>query len=80
MARITGEYRSFLESELPRYACALADTLEDTEPSVAVRVNPLKGGEECGVVSAGESVPWCGEEDRKSTRLNASQTCALPIL
>lgn len=61
MARITGEYRSFLESELPRYARALADTLEDTEPSVAVRVNPLKGGEECGVVSAGESVPWCGE-------------------
>lgn len=61
MGRITADFRLFLESQLPRFASELADALDMTEPSVAVRINRQKGGDACGVVAEAQKVAWCGD-------------------
>lgn len=57
-------YKRFIEGELPEYASRLTQCLETTEPSVSVRINPLKGtAETAGVVPAfaDGAVPWCAD-------------------
>lgn len=61
MGRITAEFRQFLRTQLPLYAQALADALDNTEPSVAVRVNRRKAGGACGVIAGGANVAWCDD-------------------
>jgi 16S rRNA C967 or C1407 C5-methylase (RsmB/RsmF family)/NOL1/NOP2/fmu family ribosome biogenesis protein len=61
MAKISNEYRKYLTEVLPGEADALLDALEHTEPSVSVRINRHKGGEQCTMVAGGEPVRWCAD-------------------
>ena len=62
------EFRSRIGRDLPLYAEKLIYSLENTDPSVSARVNPLKlrDGEEISSVMPGAAdiVPWCAAGPR----------------
>lgn len=66
------EFRSRIGRDLPLYAEKLIYSLENTDPSVSARVNPLKlrDGEEISSVMPGaaDSVPWCASGRYFATR------------
>lgn len=60
---LTDTFRHYLTEQLGEYASPLAEALENSEPSVAVRVNPLKGANAATLFPAiaDGGVPWCDE-------------------
>lgn len=61
MGRLSNEFREFLSGQLASEADALAAALEGSEPSVSVRINPMKDGGSCEVVGGATAVPWCND-------------------
>ena len=60
MSRLKSEFVGRLRVELPDEAERLAEALESTEPSVSVRVNPVKEGGRC-FDGENDKVAWCGD-------------------
>lgn len=60
---LSDRYKEYLAGELPDYAAEIIEAVETSEPSVAVRLNPLKERGDAGVVveAATVAVPWCAE-------------------
>ena len=52
--KISQEFIAQMQRILPNECDSLVDALQNTDPSVSVRINPCKGAE-----FEGEQVPWC---------------------
>lgn len=62
--KVSADYRQYLADELPEYASGITEAIETTEPSVAVRLNPLKCRDKelpPAVADATGKVAWCAE-------------------
>ncbi|MGM9868753.1 MAG: rRNA cytosine-C5-methyltransferase [Sodaliphilus sp.] len=57
MMTLSAEFIAQMRAALPNEADALLDAITSTEPSVAIRVNPLKASAD--VANALRRVPWC---------------------